>query len=202
EKGERSMMITRWLRNLARGTDPARAAGKRRLQLELLEGRDVPSTGAVFVATNHNNTNATAPDEPANQAVMYSRAEDGTLSLVGRFDTGGQGSGPSVRFAGDGLGSAHSVQLSQNGRFLFVTNAGSDSISVFKIEPTGLSLVDLEPTGDFPNSVTQSGDAVYVLNSAGEGSIGGHRFNQETRDPTPLPRPAPTPDANHDPTPP
>src|SRR5262245_3659353 len=82
--------------------------------LELLEDRSAP-TGAVFVATNHNNTSPTAPPgEPANQVVMYSRAADGTLSLLGRFDTGGQGSGPSVRFAGDGLGSSHSVQVSQN----------------------------------------------------------------------------------------
>ena len=82
-------------------------------------------TGAVFVGTNHNNTclkrtDASCPnnlcpcptvpsDEPANQVLMYSRAQDGALSLLGRFDTGGQGSGPSIRFAGDGLGAAHSV---------------------------------------------------------------------------------------------
>src|SRR5690349_20060661 len=112
--------------------------------VELLEDRCVPSAapatvGAVFVGTNHNNTNATSPDEPANQVVMYKRAADGSLSLVGRFDTGGQGSGPSVRFAGDGLGSAHSVQPSADGKFLFVTNAGSDDITVFKVARTGLT---------------------------------------------------------------
>src|SRR5262245_47864936 len=85
------------------------------------------SVGAVFVGTNHNNTCLTRTDpscpnnlcpcptvseaEPANQVIMYRRDSDGLLSLIGRFDTGGQGSGPSIRFAGDGLGAAHSVEL-------------------------------------------------------------------------------------------
>jgi hypothetical protein len=116
---------------------------------------------AVFVATNHNNT--TAPTEPANQVVMYDRARDGSLTETGRFDTGGQGSGPAVRFAGDGLGSSHSVELTQNRRFLLVTNAGSDDVSVFRVTRTGLTLTDREPTGDFPNSVTTRGSSVVVL---------------------------------------
>ena len=82
--------------------------------------------GAVFVGTNHNNmcltrpalkpTDTSCPDglcpcptlpgEPANQVLMYNRAADGALTLIDRFDTGGQGSGPSIRFAGDGLGAA------------------------------------------------------------------------------------------------
>jgi hypothetical protein len=153
-----------------------------------------PNTGAVFVGTNHNNTNA-APDsgEPANQVVMYHRASDGMLSLVGYFDTGGQGSGPSQRFAGDGLGSSHSIQLSQDRRWLFVTNAGSNTVSVFRVMRDGLHLTDVVPTGDsspshrFPNSVTQHGKFVYVLNSAGNGSITGFRFNKGRGTLTPIP---------------
>jgi 6-phosphogluconolactonase len=141
------------------------------------------AAGAVFVGTNHNNT--TDPSEPANQVAMYRRAADGTLTLLGYFDTGGQGSGPGQRFAGDGLGSAHSVQLSQDRRWLFVTNAGSNTVSVFRVEEDSLQLTDVVPTGDgsqshrFPNSVTQHGDLVYVLNSADEGSITGFRLTQE-----------------------
>lgn len=151
-----------------------------------------PQEGAVFVGTNHNNTNAdqdTDPDndtsEPANQVVMYHRDTDGNLTLVGYFNTGGQGSGPGQRFAGDGLGSAHSVQLSQDRNWLFVANAGSDNISVFRVLPFGLELVDIEATtgdaGDlrFPNSVTQFGDLVYVLSSANEGGITGFRLSAE-----------------------
>lgn len=145
-------------------------------------GKSRRREGAVFVATNRNNT--TDRTQPANQVVMYNRAVDGRLTLVGYFNTGGQGSGPSQRFAGDGLGSAHSVQLSQDHRFLFVTNAGSNDISVFRVRRNSLKLVDVERTGDgseslrFPNSVTQHGDLVYVLNSADEGSITGFRLNE------------------------
>lgn len=133
--------------------------------------------GAVYVGTNHNNT--TDPSEPANQVAMYNRAADGSLSLVGYFDTGGQGSGPGQRFAGDGLGAGGSVTLSNDGRYLFVTNAGSNDVSVFSVQHDGLTLVDVESTGDgseshrFPNSVTQHGNLVYVLNAADEGSITG-----------------------------
>ena len=149
----------------------------------------VSSAGAVFVGTNHNNTHPTAPPgEPGNQVIMYHRASTGSLSLVGHFDTGGQGSGPSIRFAGDGLGSAHSVELSRDHRWLFVTNAGSNNVSVFRVLQTGLERTDLVPSGPpgsvFPNSVTQHGDLVYVLNSAGNGNITGFRLsNNGTLDP-------------------
>lgn len=156
--------------------------------------------GFVFVGTNHNNsclrrTDPSCPnhlcpcptvpnDEPTNQVLMYSRAQDGGLTLLGRFDTGGQGSGPSIRFAGDGLGAAHSVELSQDRRWLFVTNFGSDDVSVFRVFKQGLYLTDVastRPSGDpsagFPNSVTQHGDLVYVLNSGGAGSITGFRLS-------------------------
>lgn len=141
----------------------------------------VAGPGKVFVGTNHTNMSVIDPNdpEPSNEIAMFDRAENGELELMGYFNTGGQGSGPAVRFAGDGLGSGHSVWLSQNRRFLFATNAGSDTLSVFRIRRDGLTLVEVEPTGDgsvnqrFPNSVTQHGRLVYVLNSAGNGSITG-----------------------------
>jgi 6-phosphogluconolactonase (cycloisomerase 2 family) len=89
---------------------------------------------------------------------MYSRAPDGALTLVGRFDTGGQGSGPSIRFAGDGLGSAHSVELSQDNRWLFVTNFATHDLSVFRVSKKGLDLTDLAattPQGD-PSAVSRT----------------------------------------------
>ncbi|HEX8158566.1 MAG TPA: beta-propeller fold lactonase family protein [Solirubrobacteraceae bacterium] len=139
--------------------------------------------GAVFVATNHNNRGDRS--QPANQVVMYGREADGTLELEGRFDTGGQGSGPGQRFAGDGLGAGNSVRLSQDGRWLLVTNAGSNNVSVFRVKHDGLQLTDVAATGDgspdhrFPNSVTQHDDLVYVLNSADNGSITGFHLSDE-----------------------
>lgn len=147
--------------------------------------------GAVFIGTNHNNTSN--PAEPANQIAMYRRAADGQLSLIDYFATGGQGSGPSQRFAGDGLGSGNSVRLSTDNRWLFVANAGSNTVSVFEVLADGLRLVEVTPTGDgsqgqrFPNSVTQFEDLVYVLNSADHGSIVGFRFDDELGTLSPIP---------------
>jgi len=158
-----------------------------------------PGEGAVFVGTNHNNT--TDPDEPANQIAMYRRAANGKLTLVGYFDTGGQGSGPGQRFAGDGLGSGNSVQLTRDKRFLLVTNAGSNTVSVLRVGRDRLTLTDVEPTGDssqghrFPNSVAQFGDLVYVLSAADEGSITGFRLSRDGRL-TPVPRSTRSLDAN------
>lgn len=138
--------------------------------------------GAVLVGTNHNNR--ADPSQPANQVVMYRRNADGTLTRTGAFDTGGQGSGPSQRFAGDGLGAGESVRLSADQRWLFVANAGSNSVSVFRVHPDRLELTDVTATGDgspghrFPNSVAQHDDLVYVLNSADQGSITGFRLTR------------------------
>ena len=140
---------------------------------------------AVFVGTNHNNT--TDPTEPANQVAYYRRATDGRLSLVGYYDTGGQGSGPSQRFAGDGLGSGSSLKVSDDGRWLLVTNAGSNTVSVFRIRKDRLERTDVEPTGDgsqshrFPNSVTIHDDVVYVLSSGEDASITGFELSDKGR---------------------
>lgn len=79
-------------------------------------GHGATPVGAVFVGTNHNNT--TDSGQPPNQVAMYERAADGTLSGPTYYDTGGQGSGPGTLFAGDGLGAANSVKLSDDHRLL------------------------------------------------------------------------------------
>ncbi len=74
-----------------------------------------------------------------------------------------------MRLAGDVLGSANSVRLTQNRRFLLVTNAGSNDVSVFRVE--GRADADrlrgdrhvLEQRRDEPNNVV-------VLNAAGQGT--------------------------------
>jgi 6-phosphogluconolactonase (cycloisomerase 2 family) len=136
--------------------------------------------GAVFAGTNHNNTSDRS--QPANQVAVYPRTADGRLGAPRYYATGGQGSGPGQRFAGDGLGAGNSVKLSEDRRWLFVTNAGTNDVSVFRVRGDRLELTDVAKTGDgtrgrrFPNSVTQHGDLVYVLNSADTGSITGFRL--------------------------
>lgn len=106
-------------------------------------------TGAVFTISN---------DTAGNAVLVYARAADGTLTLVDEVATGGLGSG-------SGLGSQGAVTLSDNGKWLYVVNAGSDSISVFRVKGTHLKLKDVAATrGDKPISIDVHGNLAFVVN--------------------------------------
>jgi 6-phosphogluconolactonase (cycloisomerase 2 family) len=97
--------------------------------------------------------------------VVFDRAADGTLAALGRFETGGRGSGKPH------LASQSSVVLS--GDRLLVTNAGSDELSLFSVQAAGLRLEGRAASGGSqPTSVAVSGELVYVLNN-GTPSISG-----------------------------
>jgi 6-phosphogluconolactonase len=114
--------------------------------------------GAVYALTNQVNGNAVA---------MYARATDGTLSWIGSVATGGLG-------AGSGLGSQGAIALSDDGRWLFAVNAGSNDISAFRVTDDGLSLVSRVASGGTrPISLTVQGNVLYVLNAGGAGNISG-----------------------------
>jgi 6-phosphogluconolactonase len=113
---------------------------------------------AVYVQTN---------DAAGNEVIAFSRAEDGALAPLGRYPTGGRGTGVPH------LASAGSVVLSDDGRWLLVVNAGSDDLSVFAVQPDGLRLADRAGSGGSkPTSVAVRGTLVYVLNN-GTPSISG-----------------------------
>jgi 6-phosphogluconolactonase len=74
------------------------------------------------------------------------------------FPTGGNGTGGS-------LGNQSAVVLDESDRWLYVVNAGSGSISVFKIERDGLSLIQTIPSGGTsPISLAIHDHLLYVLN--------------------------------------
>jgi 6-phosphogluconolactonase len=113
---------------------------------------------AVYVQTN---------DATGNEVIAFSRAEDGALAPLGRYSTGGRGTGVPH------LASAGSVVLSDDGRWLLVVNAGSDELSLFAVQPDGLRLADRAGSGGSkPTSVAVRGTLVYVLNN-GTPSISG-----------------------------
>src|SRR3990172_13166042 len=62
-----------------------------------------------------------------NEVAVYKRANDGSLSFEASYPTGGLGSG-------EGLGSQGAVILRENGRRLFVVNAGSNQVSIFAVK--------------------------------------------------------------------
>lgn len=124
------------------------------------------STGAVFVMTNAAGQNA---------VIAYKRGADGSLQEGQTYRTGGRGSGGVT----DPLASQGSLTLSQDHSLLFAVNAGSGDISVFRIQSTGLALVERVPCGGSePVAIAQHGSLVYVLNAGGASSLVGFHLNR------------------------
>jgi len=117
---------------------------------------DAMKAGAVYVQTN----------EPDNGVIAYRRGADGMLSQLGRYPTGGSGD------AKPHLTSQGSVVRSGDGRFLLVSNASSDDVSVFAVREDTLELIGRTPTGSAPKSITEHEGLVHVLNTGKPGLVG------------------------------
>src|SRR5687768_9593079 len=89
------------------------------------------SAHAVYTITNASS---------GNEVLVYRRSADGSLSFMAAYSTGGLGSGA-------GLGSQGAVALSENDRWLFVVNAGSNEVSVFAVKEHRLKLIDVVDSG-------------------------------------------------------
>jgi 6-phosphogluconolactonase len=119
----------------------------------------------VFVMTNN---------ADSNQVIAFERSPSGTLENPRSYATDGRGSGGTV----DPLASQGSLTLSTDRAWLFAVNAGSGSVSVFRVNGAKLELTDRVATqGSEPNSVAQHGSLVYVLNTAGSSSVVGFTFD-------------------------
>ncbi|HXV34320.1 MAG TPA: beta-propeller fold lactonase family protein [Gaiellaceae bacterium] len=131
------------------------------LALALAPGATAARDGglrAVFALTN---------DPAGNAVVVYARGGDGSLEPAGAYPTGGAGTGA-------GLGSQGAVIVSDDARFLFAVNAGSNSISSFRIGGSGLELVDVAPSGGTaPTSVAYHDGLLYVLNTGAPNNVSG-----------------------------
>jgi 6-phosphogluconolactonase (cycloisomerase 2 family) len=122
------------------------------------------TAGAVFVMTNA---------ASSNEVIAYKRNADGSLEQARSFPTGGRGSGGVT----DPLGSQGSLTLTDDRSFLLAVNAGSGSISVFRVHGNRLSLVDRVPCGGSePVAVAQHGNLVYVVNAGGSSNVTGFRL--------------------------
>jgi 6-phosphogluconolactonase len=129
-------------------------------------------TGAVFAMTN-------APS--GNEVLMYRRAQDGTLTFINRFATGGTGTSILRELCNmpDSLGSQGSLTLSEDHRWLFAANSSSHDVSVFRVMDDGLILVQrISSGGLFPVSIAVRRNLVYVLNAGGEANLMGFTFRR------------------------
>jgi 6-phosphogluconolactonase (cycloisomerase 2 family) len=113
------------------------------------------AAGAVYVLTNAAAGNAVA---------VFQRAGNGRLTPAGTVATGGLGTGA-------GTGSQGALVLSENGKWLYAVNPGSDDFSVFAVRPDGIEKVNQLPSGgDQPISLTINHRLLYVLNAGPGGS--------------------------------
>lgn len=123
------------------------------------------ATGAMasFTDAVYAETNAAA----GNEVKVFERDRHGALRATGTYATGGTGTS-------SGLGGQGAVVL--DGNRLFAVNAGSDSVSAFRVRGGLLELVDIIPSGgDKPISVSVHGGVLYALNAGGAGNITGFK---------------------------
>jgi 6-phosphogluconolactonase (cycloisomerase 2 family) len=134
-------------------------------------GAQEPSAGAsgadhaVFVQT----------DNPSgNQIVAYARSDNGTLAQAQAYQTGGTG-GVLNGSVVDHLASQGSLAYDRSNALLYAVNAGSNTLSVFRVRGDALSLRQVIASGgSFPVSIAVHGKLVYVLNAL-DGSVAGFR---------------------------
>ncbi|MEO7522256.1 MAG: hypothetical protein ABIW79_10605 [Gemmatimonas sp.] len=134
------------------------------------KGNKKEAAGAVYSMSN---------DIRKNTIVVFNRDEGGKLRPAGTYETGGRGSGGFEDAAngvvlGDANGESAPNNLTDATRFLFVVNAGSNSISVFRVneddaangKKDALELVSVHASGgEKPVSLTVNRGLLYVLNS-------------------------------------
>jgi 6-phosphogluconolactonase (cycloisomerase 2 family) len=130
--------------------------------------RDTNGGHAVFVQTNRID---------GNSIVVYDRADDGTLTEAGTYATGGLG-GIAAGAPSDHLASQGSLVFDARHELLFAVNAGSDSLSVFRVDGDALTLQQVVPSGGgFPASIAVHDNLLYVLNAGGLGVVQGFRID-------------------------
>jgi len=124
----------------------------------------------VFVQTN----------EPSgNRIVVYDRGSDGRLTEAGVQPTGGLGGVAAPGTESDHLASQGSLVYDSEHRVLLAVNAGSDTVSLFRVDGDRLRLVDVEPSGgQFPASIAVHDRLVYALNAGGTGVVQGFRLSR------------------------
>lgn len=122
--------------------------------------------GAVYTQTNSPAGNAVVVFDRFANGILRKRA---TVSTGGRGSTQSVGCGPNCPI----LDSQNAVVVSDNGRWVFAVNAGSDTVTSFRVTRTGLARVShVSSGGDMPESLATHGNLLYVLNVATQNANG------------------------------
>ncbi len=104
-----------------------------------------------------------------NHIVVYAIRANGSLEHKGNTASGGAGTGK-------GLGSQGALVVDKDHEWLYAVNAGSNSVSSFKVNNDGsVALAHTASTsGTTPVSVSVSGNLLYVLNRGSDNIDGYH----------------------------
>jgi len=131
---------------------------------------------AVFVQGNELN---------GNTIHVFARDGQGKLKPAGTYATGGRG-GDQVDAPTDSLASQGSLVYDDASGMLLAVNAGSGTLTSFRVEGTKLEHRRVIDTGgEFPSSIAVRGKVVYVMNAGGEGSVQGFRITTKGLVPIP-----------------
>jgi 6-phosphogluconolactonase (cycloisomerase 2 family) len=124
----------------------------------------------VFVQTN---------ELSGNRIVVYDRRPGGQLVYAGSYVTGGKGGAALPGAESDHLASQGSLVFDKAHRLLLAVNAGSNTVSAFRVRGDRLALEGVWPSGgEFPASIGIHGDLAYVLSSGGDGVVKGFRVGR------------------------
>lgn len=140
-------------------------------------GSESNFVGAVYAMSNGDGQVQGTNIQGANTIVAYGRNTDGTLELMNEYETGGNGGDFDGGEGIDPLISAYALVKSDDNRYLFAANAGSNTITVFRINSDySLTRSDIASTGGVgPNSIAYSSKhrLVYVANIDADGVFNG-----------------------------
>lgn len=135
---------------------------------------------ARFFAPQQNNGNVyvMSNNQTSNSVAVLKRNFFGGLDKVEVVGTGGRGVGVGTTAPPpDPLGAQNELLVNRDGRWLYAVNAGSDQVSVFKVQRDRIDLVNVVPSGGtYPISLAQRGDALYVLNAADDSNVTAFRI--------------------------
>jgi 6-phosphogluconolactonase len=132
--------------------------------LSIASGADKNNVHCLYTESNTSGTN---------EIIAYKIKNNGDLEWISSTSSGGAGSGA-------GLGSQGALALDKDHKWLYAVNAGSNSVSSFKVNNDGsLTLADTKKSGGIdPNSVSVYGNLLYVLNH-GSDNIHGFKIGDD-----------------------
>ena len=124
------------------------------LTISLMNDLQAQVAGGVYVMSNGEGQ-VQGIEQGPNSIVAYAQDEDGTLTLIGSYPTGGNGGDFDGGEGLDPLISAYAITKSNDNKFVLAVNAGSNSVTVMRVnEDYSLDVVDTESTQDIgPNSI-------------------------------------------------